>query len=332
MEEIMKFKRYCTHLAMGLAIGLATAMGATAQDYKYKWKLATTETPDYYMTQLSQKFIDKVTQRTGGKVTGEVFASGQLGNLIGALEGLNMGNIDIVMDGVSSLSEANKLFNVFGIAYLYDNKEHQYRFWDKYFKKVTDYIARESGYRLVAVIDGMNRQLSPRKPIRSLADVKNLKIRVPTITPYVRVWQLLGAAPVTMSLSEVYTALQTGVVEAQENDIPLTLSMGFYEVAPFCVLTNHVPYEGALYFDERTFQSYPDELKKIIYEVGAEISAESREIYKTLMSDSIKKLKEKNVEIIELDLTEFKKAAASMRDEYSYAKSILNYIDKAKNP
>jgi tripartite ATP-independent transporter DctP family solute receptor len=328
----MKLKQHCMYLIMGLAIVLMTAGGVHAEDYQYKWKLATTETPDYYMTQLSQKFIDKVNERSGGKVTGDVFASGQLGNLIGALEGLNMGNIDIVMDGVSSLSEANRLFNVFGIAYLYDSKEHQYRFWDKYFKDVTDYIAKESGYRLVTVIDGMNRQLSPKKPIRSLADVKNLKIRVPTITPYVRVWQLLGAAPVAMSFNEVYTALQTGVVEAQENDIPLTLSMGFYEVAPFCVLTNHVPYEGALYFDERTFQSYPEELKKIIYEVGAEISAESREIYKTLAVDSLNKLKERNIEIIEPDLTEFKKATASMRDEYSYAKTILDYIDKAKNP
>lgn len=327
------FKKYCAHLLMGLAVVLMAANGAhAAKDYEYKWKLASTETPDYYMVQLSEKFLDKVKERTGGKVTGEVFASGQLGNLVGALEGLSMGNIDIVMDGVSSLSEANKLFNVFGIAYLYDSKEHQYRFWDTYFKEVTDYIAKESGYRLVAVIDGMNRQLSPKKPIRTLADVKNLKIRVPTITPYVRVWQLLGAAPVTMSFNEVYTALQTGVVEAQENDIPLTLSMGFYEVAPYCVLTNHVPYEGAFYFDEHTFQSYPEELKQIIYEVGAEITAESREIYKSLMADSLKKLKENKVEIIEPDLTEFKKATASMRDEYSYAKTILDYIDKAKNP
>jgi TRAP-type C4-dicarboxylate transport system substrate-binding protein len=166
-----KFKQYCAHLAIGFTAILMAVNGACA-DYEYKWKLATTEAPDYYMTQLSQKFIDKVNERTGGKVTGQVFASGQLGNLIGALEGLNMGNIDIVMDGVSSLSEANKLFNVFGIAYLYDSKEHQYRFWDKYFKEITDYIAKESGYRLVAVIDGMSRQLSPKKPIRSLADVK----------------------------------------------------------------------------------------------------------------------------------------------------------------
>jgi TRAP-type C4-dicarboxylate transport system substrate-binding protein len=97
-------------------------------DYSYHWKLATTEPQDYYMVQLSQKFIDEVNKRTGGKVTGEVFASGQLGNLVGALEGLDMGNVDIVMDGISSLSEVNEMFNVFGIAYLYDSKIHIFFF------------------------------------------------------------------------------------------------------------------------------------------------------------------------------------------------------------
>jgi TRAP-type C4-dicarboxylate transport system substrate-binding protein len=91
-----------------------------------------------------------------------------------------------------------------------------------------------------------------------------------------------------------------------------------------------VPYEGSFYFDEKTFQSYPEELRTIIYEVGEEITKESREIYKNLMADSLKKLKEKNIEVIEVDLTEFKKATASMKEEYSYAKTILNYIEKAR--
>lgn len=324
------YLRCFSFVAMGLATVLFCTGGSLAADYKYHWKLATTETPDYYMVKLSQKFIDEVSRKTEGKVTGEVFASGQLGNLVGALEGLNMGNIDIVMDGISSLSEANPMFNVFGIAYLYDNKEHQYRFWDKHFMEVADYIAKESGYRLISVIDGMNRQLSSKKPVRSLDDVKHLKIRVPTITPYVRVWQLLGAAPVTMSFNEVYTALQTGVVEAQENDIPLTLSMGFYEVAPYCVLTNHVPYEGSFYFDEKRFQAYPEDLKKIIYEVGEEITKESRIIYKTLMQDSLKSLKEKKIEVLEPDLTEFKKVTAPMKTEYTSGKFILDLIEKTK--
>lgn len=147
-------------------------------DYSYHWKLATTEPQDYYMVQLSQRFIDEVNKRTGGKVTGEVFASGQLGNLVGALEGLDMGNVDIVMDGISSLSEVNQMFNVFGIAYLYDSKEHQYNFWDNNFEEVTDIIAEGSGYRLVTVIDGLNRNVACKKPLNNFQDFKGVPTKL----------------------------------------------------------------------------------------------------------------------------------------------------------
>lgn len=300
-------------------------------DYSYHWKLATTEPQDYYMVQLSQKFIDEVNERTGGKVTGEVFASGQLGNLVGALEGLDMGNVDIVMDGISSLSEVDKMFNVFGIAYLYDSKDHQYNFWDNNFEEVTDIIAEESGYRLVTVIDGLNRNVASKKPLNNLQDFQGLKIRVPTITSYMRVWELLGTAPIAMSLNEVYSSLQTGVIEAQENDIAMTNNLGFYEVAPYAVMAEHVPYEASLYFSEKTFKSYPEELQQIILEVGNEIMLESREMISKIEKESLAKMEKDGVTIIRPDLTEFREATKGMRDEYSYAKPILDLIDKAKS-
>ncbi len=299
-------------------------------DYSYHWKLATTEPQDYYMVQLSQRFIDEVNKRTGGKVTGEVFASGQLGNLVGALEGLDMGNVDIVMDGISSLSEVNQMFNVFGIAYLYDSKEHQYNFWDNNFEEVTDIIAEGSGYRLVTVIDGLNRNVACKKPLNNFQDFKGLKIRVPTITSYMRVWELLGTAPIAMSLNEVYSSLQTGVIEAQENDIAMTNNLGFYEVAPYAVMTEHVPYEASLYFNEKAFKSYPEELQQIILEVGRDIMLESREMISNIEKEALAKMEKDGVTIIRPDLTEFREATKSMRDEYSYAKPILDLIDKAK--
>jgi TRAP-type C4-dicarboxylate transport system substrate-binding protein len=103
-----------------------------------------------------------------------------------------------------------------------------------------------------------------KKPLNNFQDFKGLKIRVPTITSYMRVWELLGTAPIAMSLNEVYSSLQTGVIEAQENDIAMTNNLGFYEVAPYAVMTEHVPYEASLYFNEKAFKSYPEELQQII--------------------------------------------------------------------
>lgn len=219
-------------LVLALFLSLCTACGGTsgggngdsgnaadAGDYSYQWKLATTETADYYMTVLAQEFLDRINECTGGKVTGEVFASGQLGGLVDALEGLELGTVDIVMDGFSSLGEVNPIFDVWGMPYLYDSQEHRYNFWDNYFEECAQLVADEANIRMVTVIDGLNRNLCCTKEVNSLADLKGLKIRVPTITTYMKVWECFGTAPVPMALSEVYTSIQNNVVQGQENDI-----------------------------------------------------------------------------------------------------------------
>ncbi|MGI5963532.1 MAG: TRAP transporter substrate-binding protein [Lawsonibacter sp.] len=284
--------------------------GSNDSDYSYHWKLATTETADYYMAVLAQDFIDLVNERTNGKVTGEVFASGQLGGLVDALEGLELGTVDIVMDGFSSLGEVNPIFDAWGMPYLYDSREHRYNFWDNYFDECAELVADEANIRMVTVLDGLNRNLCTTQPVYELKDLKGLKIRVPTITTYMRVWECFGTAPVPMALSEVYTSIQNNVVQGQENDIMLTMSMNFYEVAPYAIMTEHVPYEGSLFFNEETFQSYPEELQQIILDVGKEITEKSRTVIAAEEEKTLQEMEDMGVTIIRPDLEEFKAATA----------------------
>ncbi len=336
MKNLRKFAAFA--LAIVLMLSLCTGCGdgkdngnqKAESDYSYHWKLATTETSDYYMTVLAQEFLDKVSERTGGKVTGEVFASGQLGGLVDALEGLELGTVDIVMDGFSSLGEVNPLFDVWGMPYLYDNDEHRDKFWDEYFDECAELVAEKANIRMVTVLDGLNRNLSCTKAVNNLNDLKGLKIRVPTITTYMKVWECFGTAPVPMALSEVYTSIQNNVVQGQENDIMLTMNMNFYEVAPYAIMTEHVPYEGSLFFNEETFQSFPEELQKIILEVGREITEKSRTVVASEEAKTLDKMEEMGVTIIRPDLTEFRAATASMYEGNDTIKPVLDLIDKAR--
>lgn len=319
----------CLGILSGCGDGQDKA-GNDGSDYSYHWKLATTETSDYYMTVLAQEFLDKVSERTGGKVTGEVFASGQLGGLVDALEGLEMGTVDIVMDGFSSLGEVNPIFDAWGMPYLYDSQEHRYNFWDNYFDECADLVASEANIRMVTVIDGLNRNLCCTKPVNSLADLKGMKIRVPTITTYMKVWESFGAAPVPMALSEVYTSIANNVVQGQENDIMLTMAMNFYEVAPYAIMTEHVPYEGSLFFNEETFQSFPEELQQIILEVGKEITAKSRTVVAEEEAKTLAEMEDMGVTIIRPDLTEFRAATKHMYDENTAITPVIDLINKAR--
>ncbi len=300
-------------------------------DYKYFWKIACAETSDYYMTQLAQEFLDEVSERTGGKVTGQIFANGQLGSLNDMLESLEMGNVDVVSDCFASLGAVDSLFDAFGLPYLYDDKEHQYAFWDTYFDDVSDIVAEQTNLRIVTVMDGLNRELSSTKPVESMADLKGLKVRVPTIPVYVRIWECLGAAPVPMSFSEVYTSINTGVVDGQENDLPLSISAKMFEVCPYAVITDHVAYEGTFLFNEDVFQSYPEELQQIILEVGAEITAKSRTMVADQEETALQQLEEMNITVLRPDLTEFREATSVMYGEYTHCAPIIDLVDQARN-
>lgn len=336
MKNLRKFAAFALAIVLMLSLCTGCSDGKdngnqkAEGDYSYHWKLATTETSDYYMTVLAQEFLDKVSERTGGKVTGEVFASGQLGGLVDALEGLELGTVDIVMDGFSSLGEVNPLFDVWGMPYLYDNDEHRDKFWDEYFDECAELVAEKANIRMVTVLDGLNRNLSCTKAVNNLNDLKGLKIRVPTITTYMKVWECFGTAPVPMALSEVYTSIQNNVVQGQENDIMLTMNMNFYEVAPYAIMTEHVPYEGSLFFNEETFQSFPEELQKIILEVGREITEKSRTVVASEEAKTLDKMEEMGVTIIRPDLTEFRAATASMYEGNDTIKPVLDLIDKAR--
>lgn len=336
----LKYKKIAaTLVSAALAFGVTACGGNSSggasqadagEDYSYFWKIACAETNDYYMTQLAQEFLDTVSERTGGKVTGQVFANGQLGSLNDALESLEMGNVDIVSDCFASLGAVNNLFDAFGLPYLYDSKEHQYTFWDNHFDDVADIVAAETNLRIVTVMDGLNRELSCTKPVESLGDLKGLKVRVPTIPAYVRIWECLGAAPVPMSFSEVYTSINTGVVDGQENDLPLSISAKMFEVCPYAVITDHVAYEGTFLFNEDTFQSYPEELQQIIREVGEEIAEKSRTMIADQEEEAFRQLEEMNITVLRPDLAEFREATAKMYDEYSHCEPITELVNQAR--
>lgn len=107
--------------------------------------------------------------------------------------------------------------------------------------------------------------------------------------------------------------------------------MNFYEVAPYAIMTKHVPYEGSLFFNEETFQSYPAELQEIILEVGREITEKSRTVVSDEEAATLAKMEEMGVTIIRPDLAEFKAATAPMYEENAEIKPVTDLIDKTRS-
>lgn len=297
-----------------------------------KWVISVGDTEDYYMSKFMKKWMDKVTEKSNGAITGDIYYGGQIGCAGDAYEALDMGNMHIYFDGISAGSEVHNVFNVFALPYLYDSKEHQHNFWDKYFEEATDYIAKESGYRIVGIVDGLNRETTMNRPINSIEDFKNIKIRVSSMGIFVKMWEAFGAKPIPIGFYETFSAIQTGVVNGQENDIALSKAAGFFEVAPYLIMTHHTAYEGGIFMAEKYYQSLPEAVKKIMREASLETYDESKKYCVTLEEDVLKELKEEGVTIKYPDLSPFKEASKVLYDspeikDYQY---LLDLIMKAK--
>lgn len=298
---------------------------------EFNWKIGIVDPPDYYMTELTVEWADLVSQKTGGKVAVEVFPSGQLGGDIDMLEGLEMGSLQVWEGGGLVLSAVHPINDIWAMPYLYANTEHKYNFWDNHLKEVSDLIAAETGFRIVAVIDGPNRQLTSKKPVNDIGDLQGLIVRVPEIEPFIKLWRNLGASPTAMPFTEVFTALQTGVVDAQENDILLSYSSGFFEVVKYLVITNHVAYEGFIVFNEEYYQNLPDDVKEAISESSLEIMKKSREQVFDMEQEIIEKIQNENdVTVIYPDLEPFLGAAENIVDDYPHIAPIYNIVKESK--
>lgn len=308
----------------------ATEAVDTELTEKIEWILGCGESEDYYMVQYYTKWMERITEKSGGMITGTIFANAQLGAGTEMFEQLEFGNAHVYMDGSATPGAVNKAFDVFGLPYLFDDKEHQYRFWDNYLDQTSDWLAEQSGIRMVGVIDGLTRETTMRYAVESLDGFQNVKIRVPSIDSYIKIWQALGAAPIPVDFYETFTSIQTGVVDGQENDIALSKQAGFTEVAPYLIMTHHVHYEGGIFFDEAYYATLPDAAKRIIREASVEIYNETKGYCENLEADTLAQLESEGITVIHPDLTAFKEKTKVLYDEVPHCQYVIDLVDQAR--
>jgi TRAP-type C4-dicarboxylate transport system substrate-binding protein len=329
-------KKYWVYICVLLVIFL-TITGCTQGEQESEevlnWKIGIADPEDYFMTQLTSKWAKMIEEKSDGRIKSEVYHSCQLGSDVDMLQGLEIGTVQVWEGGSTVISAVHPLFETWCMPYIYESNEHKYRFWDNNLESISEELAQETDYRIVAVIDGPNRQLTTieSKPIYDIEDLSGLKLRVPEAKPFITLWRALGAAPIAMAFAEVPTSIQTGVVEGQENDVVLTYTSGFFDLCKNLILTNHQAYEGFIVIHEDYYQTIPDDLKEIIQECSEQIMKESREVVGELEEEYLYKAEnEKGVNVIRPDLEEFMEKARDAYDEYPHVQPIIDLINSFK--
>ncbi|WP_297209883.1 TRAP transporter substrate-binding protein [uncultured Flavonifractor sp.] len=261
-------------------------------------------------------FKDYVEENSGGQITVNIFPNGQLGADREVLEAVQ--NNEVTMTVTANAVQANFVTDAFilDIPFTFSTVEAmRYTLNDPTYLDVIKQSYADSGFLLMGVTDQEFRVLSCNKPVYSPEDLKGMTIRTMENEYHMEAWRLLGANPTPLAFTELYTALQQGTVDAEENPVELIYTQRFYEQQEYIVMTNHLGQMAPWVMNLEFYNSLPDDLKTVVdegYKVGEEALYQFME-----ENDRLQEMVDYGIEVIELSpeqLEPFAEATASVGD------------------
>lgn len=319
--------RTCT--AAG-AVALVTLIpSAAAADTVLQ--LASVETPQTIWGQVTQRFADGVAKASGGELRIELALSGSTGSVRETLEALTIGTNDIVMTVVASLNAYDSLAAIESYPYLIRDDDHFNAVYNgEIGQDLFDELADRTGFRLLGAGSRGPRQMASTQPINSIDDLEGLKIRVPGIEVFRATWETLGASPTPMSSSEVYTGLQSGIIDAVENPLSAHIRSRYYEAADYVIVTDHVFGAYTFVFDDARFQSLTDDERQLLSEEAREAMEWGTEQARAELADLRAQLEGFGAEFIEPDLEPFRTRLAAMSAQFEELAPWVERIQAAR--
>jgi tripartite ATP-independent transporter DctP family solute receptor len=221
----------------------------------------------------AEEFAKSANAKLGNKAKVVVYGSSQLGGDKELLQKLKLGTVDIALPSTVMSSEAD-LFGVFEMPYLVKDRAHMQRIERDVFWSTLAPAAEAKGLKVIAVWENGYRHITnSKRPINTPVDLQGIKLRVPEGKWRVKMFQAYGANPSPMKFSEVFTALQTGVMDGQENPFTQIYSAKFQEVQKFLSLTGHVYTPAYATVGAKKWASLPEEVRQTLEQTAKETQA-----------------------------------------------------------
>lgn len=303
----MTFTRRLTTLAAAAVAAHFTATVVSAQDMTLKLGHLANEENPWHLA--SVRFGEELTALTDGRITVEVFPNESLGKEIDLINGMQLGTVDMTITG-ESLQNWAPMAALLAIPYAYKSIEHMDEVASgEIGDQIKAEIIEKVQIRPIAHFARGPRDLTSNRPIAHPDDLNGLKMRVPNVPLFVDVWKALGANPGPMAFSEVFTSLQNGTIESQENPLALIRSASFYEVQNHVNLTDHVRSWIYLTIAESTWQKLAAEDQAAVMEAAARAQAYERELFNESLAADRAFLEEQGMTFVEVDSAAFQAEA-----------------------
>lgn len=335
-EEKMKTVRKVLSIVMLLALVLSmTAITAHADNSKVV-KLAFTDPATLTVGDMTiyhpsyaamLAFKGAFEKGTGNEYSVELYPNGVLGDAASTMEQMLSGTLTGSTPADGALSAFAPDIQVLSIPYLFENPVVGYDVMDGEFgQALIEKIAAETGFRIIASYDngGYRNFTNSKREIRSAEDMKGLNIRVMDSPVYLEMVHSFGAAATPVAFMELYSALQTGVVDGQENSAVTTLGASLDEVQPYCTLDGHLLGWAFLTISESWYQSLDADTKAAVDEAGREATIAARGTCRYAEALAINTLTEAGVQVYSPSAEELETFKISQEPVIEYLKTIVD--------
>lgn len=323
-------------LAMGVLVagcgGKKDAAPAADNKPKYTFRLAEAHPGDYPTTLGDKKFAELVNERSKGRIQIKVFDSAQLGDENSVIQQVQLGSIEFTRISSGTLAEFNKQFGVFSLPYIFDDQEHVWRFLNSDYgrKMLTD--LEKSRMMGLAYYEAGSRSFYTKNPVKTPDDLKGLKIRVIQNAVNVELMKAFGASATPMPYGEVFSALQTGVIDGAENNPPSYLTANHFQAVKNYVLDSHQRVPEVLMVSRVAWDKLSAEDKKLIQDCARETEKFQIEAWNKFEKEALDKLIKGGVVVTEVkDMKPWQAAAKPAIDKLGADfKASLDEIAKYK--
>ncbi|WP_137389626.1 TRAP transporter substrate-binding protein [Rhodoligotrophos defluvii] len=307
---------------------LGTLRYAGAQTPEFNYKYANNLPVSHPMNIRAQEAADKIREETGGRMAIQIFPSNQLGADTDMLSQLRSGGVEFFTLSPLILSTLVPNASISGIGFAFPNDA---AVWSAMDGELGRYVRGQIEKSNLVVMDkiwdnGFRQITSSTKPISTPEDLKGFKIRVPVSPLWTSMFSAFGAAPASINFAEVYSALQTKIVDGQENPLAIISTAKLYEVQQYCSITNHM-WDGFWFLaNRRAWERLPEDIREIVARNINEAGVKEREDVAKLNATLKEELAAKGMKINEPDTAPFRQA---LKDAGFYAEWKGKYGDEA---
>jgi TRAP-type transport system periplasmic protein len=297
-------------LAGAAALPLLTVLKWPASAAEFELKYATGQDPSHPVNLRAQEALTRIREATSGRVDIKLFPANQLGSDTDLLTQVRNGSIEFFNLSSLILATLVPVSGITSVGFAFKNYDEVWKAMDGQLgDHVRSEIAKTPIFTVSKIWDnGFRHITSSTREIRGPADLKGFKLRVPPAPPLTSLFKALDAAPTPINFNEVYTSLQTKVVEGQENPLAIIATTRLYEVQKTCSLTGHVWDGYWVLANKRAFAKLPADVQAVITgELDKSAGDQRADIAK--LSDTLKaELKAKGITFIDVQQDDFRKA------------------------